>query len=403
MAQKRGKTSPESTDGSYAPAGQTPKVDKRAASGAIPSAEPAASGKDHAARVRADIYRALTEDAADSRLALAEQIADSAVPRSPWSPYNQDLAYIGRLETLAGSGMSYTDAAAQAVPVMNSYSGWHALGWQVRKGEKGNPILIPRMVQKKDENGKPVVGKDGKPVKERSGFFVRNVAFTADQIEPGDGETPEKFWIKPQTSDPGRTKEAFDALMKVAEKEGIAVTIEDTGVAGGSISPPTGDDTERRIRLSVLRNQQQHVRVLAHELGHHFDPGLQTPEDMKRYANDRDFRARCELVAEATAAAVCGELGIEQGRDHDAYYVSWAQAVDGDSADDLVPVPAEGEPEDGWITDVSTRAAVSVGSLVEPLGLGVGAKMKEAKQAGADADAAKRKTRKPRKGRRKAA
>ena len=407
MAQTRGKTSPKSTDGSYAPGGQSAEIDPRAAAGVIRDGDPAASDQDHAARVRADIYRALTEDAADSRLALAERIADAAVPRSPWSPYNQEYAYIDRLTKLAHSdGTSYREAAAQVVPVMNSYAGWKALGWQVKKGEKGSSILIPRMVQKKDADGAPVFGADEKPVKTLAGFMSRNVAFTADQIEPAEGETPEKFWVKPQTSDPERTRQAFDSLKAVAEEQGITVTVEDTGSAGGSISAPTGDDSERRIRLSVMRNQQQHVRVLAHELGHHFDPGLQTPEHMKRYSNDRDYRARCELVAEATAAAICGELGIEQGRDHDAYYASWAPEVEGDTGDDMIPVSAEGKPEDEWMTDVSTRAAVSIGELVEPLGLGIGAKMKEAKQAGADADAAMRKARKPRKGkgkRRKAA
>jgi hypothetical protein len=79
----------------------------------------------------------------------------------------------------------------------------------------------------------------------------------------------------------------------------------------------------RRIVVDPSLSGAMAAKVVAHELGHYFDPWLH--EHPREYAA---HRGDCEAVAESVAYVICAAYGIDAGPSAVGYVCSWA---DGDA------------------------------------------------------------------------
>ncbi len=70
---------------------------------------------------------------------------------------------------------------------LNTFQAWKKQGYSVKKGEKAFmkvDLWTMKMVEEKDENGKPVLDEKTKKPKMKKKFFLKAAAlFTADQVE----------------------------------------------------------------------------------------------------------------------------------------------------------------------------------------------------------------------------
>jgi antirestriction protein ArdC len=196
-----------------------------------------------------------------------------------------------------------------------TYRQWSALGAQVRRGERGSLVVFWRVYDGEE-------GDDATPEDERDGrgnrrFFARGyTVFNAVQV---DGYVVPAGPQLPATEREAQAERFFDAL-------GIAT------VYGGSRAfyrPST--DTIHLPPFEAFRDAASAYSVRAHESAH----ATGAPHRLARDLSGRfgsDAYAAEELVAELTAAFICGDLGlaVEPRPDHAAYVASWLNVLLGD-------------------------------------------------------------------------
>nr|WP_294808219.1 hypothetical protein [uncultured Nitrososphaera sp.] len=130
-----------------------------------------------------------------------------------------------------------------------SYNAWKAAGRNVKAGARAFYILKPvtRLVEKKDKNGNPVIGENGKPV-----TFPVLVGFQGTpefRYEDTEGKPLEEY--KPRE---------LPKLHEVAAKWGVKIRYANTW--RGEEGSTNGTDS---IKICVAENQDF---VFWHELGH---------------------------------------------------------------------------------------------------------------------------------------
>ena len=181
------------------------------------------------------------------------------------------------------------------------YKGWQKLGRQVRKGERGIRILAPCRIKAADDDG----GDAFRVVGFRS-VAVFDVAQT-------DGEPLPELEYRPLAGD--APTELVELLDKVAANAGLRVEYRTPEVAGAH------GFLRRSESLIVVDPDQapaMRAKVLAHELGHYFDPVLAS--DPQLYGG---HRGDCEAVAEAVAYVVAAHFGLDAGPAAVGYVASW--------------------------------------------------------------------------------
>lgn len=182
------------------------------------------------------------------------------------------------------------------------YRAWQALGRQVRKGEHGIRILAPCLV-KQDKNA---------PAGE-SFALVGFRCVSVFDISQTDGEPLPTLEY---ASLDGDAPDLADHLVSVALAAGLEIRrepIPDPDVHGYL----TRSDRAIVVNTNVTSGAMA-AKVVAHELGHFFDPALvETP------AAYRAHRGDCEAVAESVAYVVCAAYGIDAGPAAVGYVASW--------------------------------------------------------------------------------
>jgi antirestriction protein ArdC len=185
------------------------------------------------------------------------------------------------------------------------YKAWQSLGRQVRKGERGIRILAPCVVKERDGNG----DETG----ERRVFFKSVAVFDVAQTE-GD-PIPDLEYSALE----GEAPELADFLCGVAVGAGLEIRRE---------ALPDGKHgylkrSERLIVVDTNCSGAMAAKVVAHELGHYFDPVLaKSPELYRAHRGD------CEAVAESVAYVVAARFGLDAGPSAVGYVASW---IDGDA------------------------------------------------------------------------
>jgi len=217
--------------------------------------------------------------------------------------------YINYLKTLSkfhSYSMNNSLLIAMQNPAATQVAGFNA--WQkdfkrtVKKGEKGMKIIAPapfkakKQVDKLDANGKPVIGTDGKHVKEEKEITVP--AFTVAtvfDVSQTEGEPLPQLGVSELSGNVDKYKEFFAAVEKTSpypvDFEKIA-----TGAKGYFHLE------EKRIAINENMSELQNLKTLIHEVAHAriHDIDKSAPNDVPQ----PDRRTR-EVEAESIAYTVC--------------------------------------------------------------------------------------------------
>jgi antirestriction protein ArdC len=185
------------------------------------------------------------------------------------------------------------------------YKTWQKLGRQVSKGQKGIRILAPCRVKRETTTATGET-RDGFAV---VGFRCVSV-FDVSQTE---GDALPELEYRPLEGD---APELLAFLRDVATRTGLEVRRETlTGGMHGYL--------QREARLIVVDSECSEAmaaKVIAHELGHFFDPWLS--ENPTAYGA---HRGDCEAVAESVAYVVAASYGLDAGPSAVGYVASWTE------------------------------------------------------------------------------
>jgi antirestriction protein ArdC len=187
------------------------------------------------------------------------------------------------------------------------YRAWQHLGRQVRRGEHGIRILAPCRVKATDERG-----DDGYRV---VGFRCVSVF----DISQTDGEPLAELEYRPLEGD--APTEMVELLERVAASAGLRVEYQraEEESAHGYLRR-----SESLIVIDPNQSPAMRAKVLAHELGHYFDPTLaEAPELYGAHRGD------CEAVAESVAYVIAARFGLDAGPAAIGYVAAW---TNGDAA-----------------------------------------------------------------------
>jgi antirestriction protein ArdC len=190
------------------------------------------------------------------------------------------------------------------------YKAWQKLGRQVRKGERGIRILAPCRVKAGETDG---TGGE-REVYRVVGF--RSVAVF--DVAQTDGEPLATLDYRPLDGDV--PTEMVDLLEKVTANAGLRVEYRSPVIAGahGYLRR-----SESLIVVDPDQSPAMRAKVLAHELGHYYDPTLAYSPEL--YAA---HRGDCEAVAESVAYVICAHFGVDAGPSAVGYVAGW---IDGNA------------------------------------------------------------------------
>jgi antirestriction protein ArdC len=188
----------------------------------------------------------------------------------------------------------------------------------VIKGEKGMKIIAPapfktkKAVDKLDATGKPVIGTDGKRVKEEKEITVP--AFTVAtvfDVSQTEGEPLPQLGVNELVGSVDKYKEFFAAVEKVSpcpiDFEKIT-----TGAKGYFHLE------EKRIAINEGMSELQNLKTLIHEVAH------ARIHDIDKNADVRPDRNTREVEAESIAYAVCQHYGLDTSDYSFGYVASWS-------------------------------------------------------------------------------
>lgn len=269
-------------------------------------------------RNRQDIYTRITDQ-------IASALEKGIKPwTQPWNaahaagPVSKPLRFSGEpynginILTLWASAMELGYAA----PIWMTYRQAKELGGQVRKGEKGAPVVYASTFSKTECDE-----QTGNENEVDIPFLKAYSVFNVDQIEG----LPEKYYAQACTHDNS------DERLAHAEQFFSA-----TGAkmlhGGNSAYYRSSSDHIQIPSFESFFNAQSYYATLAHESVHwtrHPDR-LDRSFDRQRFGDEG--YAKEELVAELGAAFLCADLSIplEDRNDHAAYIASWLKVLRND-------------------------------------------------------------------------
>lgn len=189
------------------------------------------------------------------------------------------------------------------------------LGGNVRKGEKGMPIVFTKDLPIKyvdvEQDGEIVKMADGSTGKRMLKYFT---VFNAEQCE--GIETPEKIQLADH--------EPIESAQKIID----GYTGPEIRIGGGRACYSPSSDVVNLPELGRFRTAEEYYSTAFHELAHstghtsRLNRGLVDGFGSDGYGKE-------ELIAEMAAAYLCGKSGIEHGtiENSAAYLQSWIEAI----------------------------------------------------------------------------
>lgn len=218
--------------------------------------------------------------------------------------------------------------AMQGGQLVAGYNKWRDdFHRNVKKGEKAIKILAPapfkakKEVQKLDAQGRPVMGKDGKPVTEVQeiqipAFKIVSV-FDVSQTE---GEPLPSIGVEELTGSVERYGEFFKALEQTSP---VPIGFED--IPGGSHG--YYHLTEKRIAIQEGMSELQTLKTAIHEIAHSKLHAIDPEAPAIEQADRPDSRTR-EVQAESVAYAVCQHYGLDTSDYSFGYVAGWSSGKD---------------------------------------------------------------------------
>ena len=218
--------------------------------------------------------------------------------------------------------------AMQGGQLVAGYNKWRDdFHRNVKKGEKAIKILAPapfkakKEVQKLDAQGRPVMGKDGKPVTEVQEIQVPAFKIVSVfDVSQTEGKPLPSIGVEELTGSVERYGEFFKALEQTSP---VPIGFED--IPGGSHG--YYHLTEKRIAIQEGMSELQTLKTAIHEIAHSklhaIDPEAPAIEQVDR----PDSRTR-EVQAESVAYAVCQHYGLDTSDYSFGYVAGWSSGKD---------------------------------------------------------------------------
>ncbi|RHT87573.1 LPD25 domain-containing protein [Butyricicoccus sp. AM27-36] len=218
--------------------------------------------------------------------------------------------------------------AMQGGQLVAGYNKWRDdFHRNVKKGEKAIKILAPapfkakKEVQKLDAQGRPVMGKDGKPVTEVQEIQVPAFKIvSAFDVSQTEGEPLPSIGVEELTGSVERYGEFFKALEQTSP---VPIGFEDI---------PSGSHgyyhlTEKRIAIQEGMSELQTLKTAIHEIAHSKLHAIDPEAPAIEQADRPDSRTR-EVQAESVAYAVCQHYGLDTSDYSFGYVAGWSSGKD---------------------------------------------------------------------------
>ena len=218
--------------------------------------------------------------------------------------------------------------AMQGGQLVAGYNKWRDdFHRNVRKGEKAIKILAPapfkakKEVQKLDAQGRPVMGKDGKPVTEVQEIQVPAFKIVSVfDVSQTEGEPLPSIGVEELTGSVERYGEFFKALEQTSP---VPIGFEDI---------PSGSHgyyhlTEKRIAIQEGMSELQTLKTAIHEIAHSKLHAIDPEAPAIEQADRPDSRTR-EVQAESVAYAVCQHYGLDTSDYSFGYVAGWSSGKD---------------------------------------------------------------------------
>jgi antirestriction protein ArdC len=203
-----------------------------------------------------------------------------------------------------------------AAPVWMTFKQAMTLGANVRKGEKGSPVVYADRITKKE------TGAAGEETERSIPFLKGYTVFNCEQI---DG-LPEHFYAKPQP--------VGDGIARIAAADEFAAATKATIRSGGIRAfYSVTDDHVQLPPLECFRDSESYYATLLHELTHWTRHASRLNREFGRKRWGDEGYAAEELVAELGSAFLCADLKLcpETREDHSSYVAHWLAVLKNDS------------------------------------------------------------------------
>ncbi|MEP3479743.1 MAG: ArdC-like ssDNA-binding domain-containing protein [Fuerstiella sp.] len=214
---------------------------------------------------------------------------------------NRFLEFLSRFHRYSIGNLMLIYSTLPDATHVAGFKRWRELGRQVRKGEKGIPILAP-MVRRKKADDEPT---DSMKVDSSEGGTQRRQVFGfraahVFDVTQTDGDELPKF--SEPTGDPGQY------IHRLREQiRSLGIELIEEPIPGGALGMSEGG----RITIQPGMTPAHTVATMIHELGHE---RLHRTE--RRESTSKLVR---ETEAEAVAFAVCQRIGIESNSSSSDY------------------------------------------------------------------------------------
>ena len=218
--------------------------------------------------------------------------------------------------------------AMQGGQLVAGYNKWRDdFHRNVKKGEKAIKVLAPapfkakKEVQKLDAQGRPVMGKDGKPVTEVQEIQVPAFKIVSVfDVSQTEGEPLPSIGVEELTGSVERYGEFFKALEQTSP---VPIGFEDI---------PSGSHgyyhlTEKRIAIQAGMSELQTLKTAIHEIAHSKLHAIDPEAPAIEQADRPDSRTR-EVQAESVAYAVCQHYGLDTSDYSFGYVAGWSSGKD---------------------------------------------------------------------------
>ena len=206
--------------------------------------------------------------------------------------------------------------------LVTSYKNWQSMGRQVMKGEKGITIIAPapykKMKEKEvlDENQRPIMGTDGKPMTEKVEVTVPHFkAVTVFDIAQTSGEPIQTLAPELLTA----AVQDFDSFMQAIQKIS-PVPIRFDEIDGNANGYYHNADKEIVIKKGL--SESQTLKTAIHETVH---AKLHDKEIMESLGVEKD-RLTKEVEAESVAYCVCSSFGLDTSDYSFPYIAGWSSS-----------------------------------------------------------------------------
>lgn len=176
---------------------------------------------------------------------------------------------------------------------VRSYKAWQKLGYNVKRGEKGISIWVPRFKKEKDENGKEI----GEKV-----YFWTGTVFDVSQTTAE--KCPELV-----TKTNQECQEAKDLVKQIKELSFVSEKDAERH-SDGYYNQETGN-----IYLALEDKANDLVNVFFHEFAHKM---------VHEQQHEKNYSTRVEeILVESVAYILCNLAGVETGNCNSAYIASY--------------------------------------------------------------------------------